>query len=143
MRVSPQGVERLIKAEDFRKEAYPDSGGVWTIGYGSTGGVRPGDTITEPEARQRMMAHLARVEDNLARVVAVPLDQDQFDALASLIYNIGVTAFNESTLLRKLNAGKIANATAQFARWNKINGKPSAGLSERRAVEALLFAGDR
>ena len=143
MTASRACIDFIAQHEGFRTEAYQDEGGVWTIGYGSTGGVQPGDRITEPAARERLMDHVAGVEQHVSKVVTVQLYQDQFDALVSLVYNIGAGAFAESTLLRKLNAGKVCAATAQFSRWNKINGKASAGLAERRSAEAILFAGDR
>lgn len=136
-------IDFIAQHEGFRTEAYQDGGGVWTIGYGSTGGVRMGDRITEPEARERLMRHVEEVERAVSKAVSVSIDQSQFDALVSLVYNIGAGQFAESTLLRKLNAGKVCAACAQFSRWNKINGKTSAGLAERRSAEAIMFAGDR
>lgn len=143
MTTSRAGIDFIIQHEGFRADAYRDEGGVWTIGYGSTGGVKPGDRIAEPEARERLMRHVEGVEKKVGSLVSWPLDQGQLDALVSLVYNIGAGAFEDSTLLRKLNAGKVCAACAQFSRWNKINGKTSAGLADRRSAEAIMFAGDR
>jgi GH24 family phage-related lysozyme (muramidase) len=88
------------------------------------------------------MRHIEQVERELSGLLPGNVTQAQFDACVSLVYNIGIGAFKESTLLRKLMAGKRAAATAQFSRWNKINGKTSAGLADRRSAEAILFAGE-
>ena len=74
--------------------------------------------------------------------VTVPLTQPQFDALVSFVFNVGAGAFRKSTLLKKLNAGDYAEATAEFPRWVKGGGKTLPGLVVRRAAEMLLFGSE-
>ena len=141
-RVSAAG-RALIKAhEGLRLKAYPDpaSGGdPWTIGYGHTKGVKPGDVITEAQADAFLAEDLAWVEAAINRLVSSPISQQQFDALASLIFNIGAGAFERSTLLRELNRHDHAAAAAQFSRWIRAAGKVMPGLVKRRAEEAAMF----
>jgi lysozyme len=141
-RVSPAGRELIKRHEGLRLEAYPDpaSGGdPWTIGYGHTHGVKKGDRITAEQADAFLAYDLAWVEEAIAESVRVPISQDQFDALASLIFNIGAGAFRNSTLLRRLNAGDHIGAAGQFERWVRAAGKVMPGLVKRRAEEAALF----
>lgn len=142
MHISRRGLELLKQHEGLRLKAYPDpaSGGdPWTIGYGHTHGVKQGDEITAEQAEDFLLEDLGWVEDCLARVVRVPLAQAQFDALASLIFNIGAPGFERSTLLRKLNAGDYAGAAEEFGRWNMAAGAVNAGLTRRRGDERALF----
>jgi lysozyme len=137
--VSPQLAEFVAAWEGFRADAYRCSAGVWTIGYGSTEGVKPGDTITRAEALDRLMVHLeadARVVD---QAVDEGLAAHERDALISLVYNIGRAAFNRSSLLSLLTAGNKAAAADQFLRWNRAGGKVNRGLTKRRAAERNLF----
>ena len=110
-----------------------------TIGYGFTKGVKRGDTITLEEADARILKEYDSFELGVSRAVAVPLSANQLGALTCLAFNIGLTAFRSSTLLRLLNAGDYAGAAAQFTRWNNAAGKPMLGLTRRRAAEAALF----
>lgn len=99
-------VDAIKEHEGLRLVAYLDSVGVWTIGYGDTGpDVVKGLTITKGQAEERLRKRLVEFEGYVNRAVKVKLTQNQFDALVSLVYNIGPTNFNSSTLLRKLNAG--------------------------------------
>lgn len=135
----------LIKAsEGLETEAYPDPGNretgePWTIGYGHTRGVRPGDTCSEEQATTWLREDLRTAEHAVRQLVAVPLSQGQFDALASFVFNVGRTAFANSTLLRLLNTGDAAGAADQFTRWNRGADGPLPGLVSRRAAERTLF----
>lgn len=123
--------------------AYQDSKGVWTIGWGHTAGVHEGMTCSLEAALAWLDADLDEAESAVCLYVTVPLTDNQFDALASLVYNIGTTAFRSSTLLRKLNARDYAGAAAQFAAWNKVTIQGqlevSNGLTNRRTAEAGEF----
>lgn len=137
-------VDAIKEHEGLRLVAYLDSVGVWTIGYGDTGtDVVKGLTITKEEAEERLRKRLVEFEGYVNRAVKVKLTQNQFDALVSLVYNIGPTNFNDSTLLRKLNAGDYAGAADQFLVWNKgrVDGKlvVISGLVNRRNAERQLF----
>jgi lysozyme len=139
MRISPEGIEFIKQREGLRLTAYQCSAGVYTIGYGSTKGVPPGQRITEKQAESLLQADLKQFEAAVNNEVAVPLSQLQFDACVSIAFNIGVNAFTKSTLLRLLNQGKHHDAAAQFLRWNKVRGKPVKGLTERRKAEQAMF----
>lgn len=126
----------LLLHEGYRDRAYiPVPGDVPTIGFGTTEGVKMGDTITAPRAVQRALADVGKFEAALKRCVRVPLHQHEYDAYLSLQYNIGPTAFCNSTLVRKLNAGDYAGACDQILVWDKFKGQPLAGLTARRQKE--------
>lgn len=143
MRTSVNGKSKIKAYEGLRLEAYRCSANVWTIGWGHTEGVKDGDRITIGQAELFLTGDLVQYEKALNNLVKVPLNQNQFDALISLIFNIGITAFKNSTLLRKLNTNDYVGASEQFLVWNKItlNGikKTSQGLSNRRQAEKELF----
>jgi lysozyme len=142
MKTSDEGRERIAAHEGLRLVAYPDpgtGGDPWTIGVGHTGGVRPGDRITREQAMRYLAEDLATAEAAITAAVRVPLTQNRFDALVSLVFNIGAGAFRSSTLLRLLNMGDYAGAAAQFLRWNKAGGREMPGLTRRRADERDLF----
>ena len=137
--------ELLKEFEGLELEAYLDTGGVWTIGYGTTvingRPVQEGDTCTKEEAEQYFEHDLQWVLETLDTCVLsdVPLNDKMHEALVSFIYNIGSTAFRRSTLLRKLNNKDYLGAANEFLRWNKDNGKIIPGLTNRRKRERLLF----
>ncbi len=144
MRLSDAGIALLREFEGLRLQAYRDSAGVWTIGYGSTfyadgDKVRPGDEITAERAESLLRETLRTYESAIDRLVTVPLSQSQFDALTALVYNIGVGAFEKSTLLKRLNEGQYAKAANEFLRWIHAGGQPLAGLRRRRERERALF----
>lgn len=132
----------LIKSfEGLRLKSYPDpgtGGEPWTIGYGHTGGVKPGQVITEAQADEFLRADLARFEVAVNKLCPVTT-QNQFDALVSFTFNVGENALKESTLRRLHNEGAYSQASDQFKRWDKAVGKVMAGLSRRRAAEAQLY----
>lgn len=134
----------LIKSfEGKRLVSYDDGVGVWTVGYGTTriNGVKvqKGLTITDSQAELYLKADLETFENVVNKVVTIEVNQNQFDALVSLTYNIGATAFTNSTLLRKLNSGDFKCASEQFLVWNKGGGKVMTGLVRRREAEKELF----
>ena len=139
-----QNIEAIRGHEGLRLVAYLDSVGVWTIGYGDTGpDVVKGLVITKAQAEERLRKRLREFEGYANRAVKVKLTQNQFDALVSLVYNIGPTNFISSTLLRKLNARDYVGAADQFLVWNKgrVEGKLVVinGLTNRRHEERELF----
>lgn len=139
MRLGQRGKRLIEEFEGRAKMAYLDGGGVWTIGVGHTGGVRRGMVATDAQIECWFAEDVAKAVAGVNKAVRVPLTQNQFDAMVSLTFNIGVKAFTDSTLVRKLNSGDEAGAALQFARWNLDNGKVIAGLVRRRAAEADLF----
>lgn len=139
--VSNRGTNLVASFEGFRSKPYRDAVGVWTIGFGETLGVTGG---TKPITRARALAQLrTRLNrdfgDVVARLVKVRLNQNEFDALTSLAYNIGTGAFGNSTLLKLLNQGKRQAAADQFLAWDKAGGRALAGLTRRRKAERALF----
>jgi lysozyme len=122
--------------EGYRGEAYiPVKGDRPTIGYGTTEGVKPGDTIEPVQALVRKLQDVQRFEGALKQCVRVPLHQHEYDAFLSLAYNIGPGAFCGSTLVRRLNAGDYAGACAEILRWDRFRGEPLRGLTLRRQAE--------
>jgi lysozyme len=141
MTVSDAGLALIKSAEGLRLSAYLCPAGVWTIGYGTTRGVKPGQVITEDEAEAMLRADVERFARGVSERIQVPVTQGQFDALVSLAYNIGLAAFGKSTLLRLLNESKYALSAQQFDRWNKAAGRVLPGLTKRRAAERAMFEG--
>jgi lysozyme len=117
------------------KACIPVPGDVPTIGFGTTSGVKMGDTITPPKAVERAYEDVAKFEGAIKQCVTVPLKQTEYDAYAQLAYNIGPTAFCGSTLVKKLNALDYAGACQEILRWDKFKGKPLRGLTIRRQKE--------
>ncbi len=146
MQISHMGIQSLKELEGFRAKAYKDTGGVYTIGYGTIKWlgkpVEAWQTITDKEAALALQADLAWAQTAVNQLVRVPLKQHMFDALVSFVYNIGENAFSKSTMLRLLNEGKYDQAAEQFKRWNQDNGKVVPGLVSRRKVEESLFRGE-
>lgn len=135
-----KNVDMIKEHEGLRLEAYlPTPNDVWTIGYGHTSTAKKDMVISEEQAETLLRQDIAWVEDAINKNVVVSLTQNQYDALASLVYNIGAGAFAKSTLLRMLNMGDYAGAAEQFGRWNKQKGKVLNGLTRRREEERKLF----
>ncbi|NHR05165.1 lysozyme [Chromobacterium haemolyticum] len=140
MNISANGIKLIQQFEGLRLKAYQDAVGVWTIGYGHTGpDVTPGLVISQAQADGLLARDLNRFETGVSRLALVPLNQNQFDALVSFSYNLGLGSLQNSTLLRLLNQRDYAGAAAQFPRWNKAGGKVLPALTRRRAAEQALF----
>lgn len=133
------GIDLIKRFEGCRLKAYQDSVGVWTIGYGHTKGVKRGQVITQEQADAFLRDDLGDAEAGVERVVKVPLTDNQFGALVSFTFNLGIGALSKSTLLRTLNGGDYSSASEQFKRWSRAGGKVLAGLVRRRLAEASLF----
>lgn len=119
MKMSPKGAAILTVREGEKLKTYTDTAGVLTIGVGHTGhDVKPGMTITREQSQSLLMKDLEWAEAAVNKV-KVPLNQNQFDALVSFVFNIGANAFAKSTLLKLLNAGDYGGAAAQFMVWTK------------------------
>jgi len=141
MIISTAGVDLLTHFEGLRLEAYQDSVGVWTIGYGHTKGVTPSMKITESQANNLLKTELIEYQNYINEMVEVKLSQCQFDALVCWVYNLGPTNFKSSTLLTLLNQEVKFQIPEQIRRWNRAGGKILKGLVRRREAEALMFAG--
>ena len=146
MKISEKGLNLIKKYEGFSSRPYMCPANVPTIGYGSTyypNGTKvklSDDSISEEEATQ-ILEYIAQKDFGSAvnKFVIVELTQNQFDALVSFAYNIGRTAFENSTLLKLLNRGEYEAAAEQFEKWNKSGGKVLSGLTKRRFDEQKLF----
>jgi lysozyme len=140
MKTSERGIALITSFEKLRLHAYVDTGGVWTIGYGHTRGVREGDCITTMQATHFMIEDLANAEhDVTVLTIDIPLTQSMFDALVSLVFNIGYPNFAGSTLLKFLQTHQYMAAAGEFMRWRYDNKKELMGLARRRAAEAVMF----
>ena len=139
MKTSHKGIDLIKEFEGLRLKAYKCPGGVWTIGYGHTDGVRPGMIITEDQAEEYLMADLIAFEKYL-NGHELAINQNQFDALISLIYNIGIGNFQKSTLLRKARVNPNDNSIMdEFLKWVYSKGRVLPGLQSRRLAEMKLY----
>jgi lysozyme len=143
MRTSEAGIAFIKRWEGFRGEAYQDSVGVLTIGYGHTMNVRPDDVITEEAASSLLTAELISYENTVQRVIDEELAQHEFDALVSLCYNIGGNNFSRSSVVRFIRAADRPRAADAFLLWckAKVGGEliPLKGLLNRRKAEREMF----
>jgi len=143
MRLDQAGVELLHGDEGLELTSYLDSGGVWTIGWGSIrmfgNPVRKGMTCTREEADAQFLLDVALTEKCINKLVTVPLTQNQYNALVDFVYNVGIEAFTTSTLLKKLLLKDYQGAATQFMRWVYDNGKEVEGLKNRRRKTQQLF----
>ncbi len=137
--IGQKGLDLIKRFEGLKLRSYKCPAGVWTIGYGHTKNVTANQIITSEQAEQLLRSDLRVFEKVVSDAVTVPLNQNQFDALVSLAFNIGGGAFGSSTLLRMLNAANYSGAADQFLRWNRAGDKVLDGLSKRRAAERALF----
>lgn len=152
LHLSDKGADLIKSFESCQKsagqgrfQAYLCPAGKLTIGWGHTNDHGRGFTNTEVWSQQdcdnAFLEDMAHFENIVRRRVTVRLNQDQFDALVSFVYNCGDGNLSGSTLLRKINAGDFEGAAHEFSKWNKCKGQVLAGLVRRRAAEALLFQG--
>ena len=140
MKASEQLIEKIKEFEGFSSTAYTCAGGVVTIGYGHTRGVRITDRCTKSEADRWLREDLAPVEAYLNTIPEVDT-QGKYDALCSFIFNLGMGNFKGSTLLKKIKAGApTEEIQAQFKRWVYAGGKVLKGLVKRREWEARRWA---
>lgn len=143
MKVSNNGIALIKLFEGLELESYQDIAGVWTIGYGHTETAGPNQRISEREAEDLLRRDLGPRERAVEQLVSVALNQNEFDALVSLVFNIGATAFRNSTARRRLNRNDRIGAADAIGWWNKatISGvlREVRGLTRRRAAEKALF----
>ena len=142
MKISLEGIALIKKFEGCKLESYKCSAGVWTIGYGSTKLITENMSITQEEAEKLLVKDIAVFEQEIEKVVEVPLHQHQYDALVSWTFNLGGANLNASTMLKVLNKGAYEDVPYQIKRWNKAGGKVLEGLTRRRLAESLLFEGN-
>lgn len=142
--INASGLEIIKHFEGVRLKAYQDSVNVWTIGYGHTSMAGPpnvtaGLTITAAEAENILKRDLGLFEKGVSEAVKISVNSDQFSALVSFAFNVGVGNLKSSTLLKKLNADDYTGAADEFLRWTKAGGNELPGLVRRRRAERALF----
>lgn len=142
MRISHLGVSFIKGFEGYSSTPYQDVAGIWTWGYGHA--RRLGEdlpaSVTREEAEAQLEMDIIPAEKCINQVVKVPINQNQFDALCSFVYNVGGAAFSGSTLLKKINASQMDDAENEFMKWSHAGGKVVQGLLTRRQAEAKLFS---
>lgn len=140
MRASGNAITLIKQFEGCKLEAYQDQAGVWTIGYGSTGpGIREGLTISQKVADGMLLGDVSWLSQDLSKLVGINVNQNGFDALVSFVYNIGLGAFKNSTMLKLILQHKIQEAALEFSKWDHVNGVVNEGLLTRRLAEQKLF----
>lgn len=140
MRPSPRCFQIIRDFEGCQLEAYQDQGGVWTVGYGQTGpGIVEGTRVSKGVAEAMLKDTLAHLGDDLFSLVGWRLNQNQYDALISFVYNVGLGAFKKSTMLKDILAYRLPKAAEEFLKWNHVGGQVAEGLTKRRKAEKVLF----
>ena len=140
MKASHLLVRKIKRFEGFRKKAYQDVKGVWTIGYGHTGDVKEGDYITKQQAEELLLKDLERFERFVDSLEVCHGDQGKFDALTDFAYNCGIENLKKSTLLLYICEGRSeAEIRHEFSRWVYSGGRKLRGLAKRRQWEADRF----
>lgn len=136
---SKSGVALTERFEGCKLTAYQDQVGVWTIGYGRTHNVHPGDTCTQEQAEAWLQEDTEWAVRVVNALVTVPLTQGEFDALVDFTFNLGSGSIQHSTLLKLVNAGQFETAAKEFEKWDMAGGKHVAGLLRRRIAEEQEF----
>lgn len=141
--LSASALVGIAVSEGYTDQAVqPLPGDKWTVGFGTTDGVKPGDRITPPQALERALRDVTKFEGAVKQCVTAPLYQYEYDAYVQLSYNIGSGNFCSSTLVKKLNAEDYAGACKEILRWNRFKGQPSKGLTARREREYAKCIGN-
>lgn len=144
MSVSKEGVEHIKRWEGYRRKAYQDVAGKWTIGYGHLIRLPYEQWLLDNEISEKLAENILREDIKAAevcvnRLTTVTLEQSQFDMLVSFTFNLGCVALERSTMLFLLNQGDYEKAASQLLRWNKAGGKEVAGLTNRRKSEKEIW----
>ena len=145
MKTGKKGIALIVQFEGIKLTPYVCPAGLWTVGIGTL--IGNGKTLppewnrkfTLEECYALLNKELRSIERGISKYVTVPITQNQFDAIVSFVYNLGLGAFQRSTLRRKINRQDFVGAAKEFLRWNKANGKPLKGLTRRRLAESTLF----
>ncbi len=145
MHVNTRTLNLVKHFEGLFLKAYRCPAGVWTIGYGHTGithqdgSVRAGRTITREEADGLLAHDMSMFSKGVITLIEAPVNLDQYGAIVSLAFNVGLGNLRKSTLLRLVNQGDYWGAANEFHKWNKAGGRVLPGLTRRRASERNLF----
>ena len=140
MKMGEKGIDLIKHFEGFSPTVYRCPSGVATLGYGSTHGITmDSPPITEEEGLELLMLDIAKFERGVNRLIDVPLNQNQFDALTSFAFNLGNGSLQASTLRKKVNREDYEGAVDEFPRWVFAGGRRLNGLVKRRYAERALF----
>lgn len=141
MEINEKGLNLIKSFEGLKLEAYLCPAGVWTIGYGHTKGVKKGMKITKEKADELLMEDLQEFQNGVEKLISpIKLTDNQFSALVSFTFNLGLTNLKNSTLLKKVNQNPNDETIRnEFMRWIYAGGKPLEGLKRRRKHEADLY----
>lgn len=140
MQINQEGLDLIKEFEGCKLEAYLCPAGIPTIGYGHTRTAKIGQVITETKAESLLREDLKDAEKAVDRLVTAPINDNQFSALVSFVFNVGAGAFEGSTLLSLLNTNADTAIVAnQLRRWNKAGDRELPGLTRRRQAERVLF----
>lgn len=141
MKINSAGLELIKSFEGCKLEAYKDIVGVWTVGFGHTGNdVYEKQRISQEEAEELLKDDLCKFEAGVASLLKVKVSENQFSALVSFAYNLGLGNLKSSLLLRCINKNNVVGAEGEFKKWNHAGGKVVEGLTRRREAEAKLFS---
>ena len=141
MNISENGIALIKEHEGLRLVPYLDARNppVWTVGYGSTTDVQPGERISQAQADERLKEDVKEAEACVNRCVTVELTQNEFDALCSFVFNVGCGNFKKSSMLKYLNSGDFDATAYEFRRWTRAGDAHPPGLVKRRVAEQRLF----
>jgi lysozyme len=139
MKYSKQGLQLTEKFEGCKLDAYLDQVGVPTIGYGHTRGVKISDTCTQEQAEKYLLEDITIAEQDVNNNLKVEVTQSEFDSLVDFTFNLGCSAFNNSTLLKDINDRNFQSAIGEFEKWDHAGGKVVSGLLKRRLAEQEQF----
>lgn len=143
--INQKGLDLIKYFEGLRLKPYLDVGGIPTIGYGTiryednTKVTMKDKDITKERAEELLKHHVQEFQAGVEKLLKVPVNDNQFAALVSFAYNLGLTNLKQSTLLRYVNEKRFTDAAGQFGKWINVNGKPIGGLINRRNKEKELF----
>lgn len=148
MKMTNEGLDLIKEFEGWRGDAYRDAVGVWTIGYGHTSmagepKVVPGMTITKAEGVEILRRDVEKFADGVRKLLTVELTDNQFSALVSFAYNVGLGNFRKSSVLQRVNNKDFAAVPRRLQLWTKADGKTLPGLVRRRAAEAKMFSSSK
>lgn len=140
LRTTEEGLDLIRHFEGLELEPYQDAAGVWTVGFGHAGrDVRPGVRITVETAERLLLKDVAEAERGVNRLVRVPLNDNQFSALTSFVFNLGATRLRGTGTMLALNQGRHMEFADRLLLWDKAGGKVLRGLTRRREAERALF----
>lgn len=139
MIINDDGLTIIRVFEGLKLKAYKCPAGIWTIGYGHTKNVKEGMQISVQDAERLLMEDIKEAADKITKIISVEINENQFSALISFVFNLGIGSFSRSTLLKLVNTSNFEAAAKEFDKWTLASGRRLDGLKKRRAAEKALF----